>query len=63
MEATDPYTPPASELEVYVDPQVVWRNGDLIDDGGILERYYQRGTLASDRARRHFVLPDRLADR
>lgn len=39
------------------------RNGDLIDDGGILERYYLRGTLASDRARRHFVLPDGLADR
>jgi hypothetical protein len=30
VEATDPYTPPTSELEVYVDPQVVWRNGDLI---------------------------------
>ena len=39
------------------------RNRDLIDDGGILERYYQRATLASDRARRHFVLPDRLAAR
>ena len=37
------------------------RNRDLIEDGGILERYYRRVTLASDRARRSFVLPDRLA--
>ena len=48
------------------DPGADWyrfcrRNGDLIGDGGILERYYRRETLASDRARRSFVLPDRLA--
>ena len=47
------------------NPGAVWsrfrrRNRDLIEDGGILERYYRRATLASDRARRSFVLPDRL---
>jgi hypothetical protein len=52
------------------DPGADWqqfrrRNADLIEDAGILERYYSRQTLASDRARRAFVLPDRLmvADR
>lgn len=48
------------------DPDGDWwafrrRNGDLIDDGSILERYYRRETLASNRARQSFVLPDRLA--
>jgi hypothetical protein len=37
------------------------RNGDLIDGGGILLRHYRPETLASDRARQSFVLPDRLA--
>jgi hypothetical protein len=50
------------------DPGADWnrfrrRNGDLIDDGGLPGRYYLRETLASDRARRSFVLPDRLAAR
>ena len=51
-----------------VDPGADWRrfrrqNADLIEDGGILGRYYSRQTLASDRARRTFVLPDRLMDK
>lgn len=36
------------------------RNADLLQwKGGILERYYEKTTLSSDRARHHFVLPDR----
>jgi len=47
------------------DPGSNWRrfqrrNADLFEDRGILERYYSRQTLASNRARRAFVLPDRL---
>jgi hypothetical protein len=38
------------------------RNPDLVSSKPpILDRYYQPGTLKSDRARRTFVLPDRLA--
>jgi hypothetical protein len=38
------------------------RNPDLVSwKPPILDRYYQPGTLKSDRARRTFVLPDRLA--
>jgi len=36
-------------------------NDDLVSDGGILQRYYDSETLASDRARLTFVLPNRLA--
>jgi len=36
-------------------------NDDLIRDGKILQRYYDSETLASDRARQSFVLPDKLA--
>jgi len=36
-------------------------NDDLISDGRILQRYYDSETLASDRARQSFVLPNRLA--
>jgi hypothetical protein len=48
------------------DPGADWRrfrrcNADLIEDRDLLERYYRSETLASDRARRSFVLPDRLA--
>lgn len=51
-----------------VDPGADWnrfrqQNADLIEDGGILGRYYSRQTLASDRARQSFVLPDRLMER
>jgi hypothetical protein len=36
------------------------RNPDLLKwKGGILERYYEKTTLWSDRARHRFVLPDR----
>ncbi len=38
-------------------------NADLVEDRGILERYYHRQTLASNRARQAFVLPDRLMTR
>ena len=46
------------------DPGADWnrfrrRNADLVEDGGLLQGYYRRQTLASDRARRAFVLPDR----
>lgn len=35
-------------------------NQDLLKwKGGVLERYYESTTLSSDRARHHFVLPDR----
>jgi len=39
-------------------------NDDLFARGedGILNRYYKHATLGSDRARRSFLLPDRLAD-
>ena len=38
------------------------RHPDLVSSKPpILDRYYQPGTLKSDRARRTFVLPDRLA--
>lgn len=37
------------------------RNPDLFE-GGLLERYYRRQTLASGRARRSFMLPDRGVD-
>lgn len=48
------------------DPDADWirfrsRNADLIENGSLLEAYYNRRTLASDRARQSFVLPDRLA--
>ena len=36
-------------------------NFDLIRDGKVLQRYYTSETLASDRARQSFVMPDRLA--
>jgi hypothetical protein len=37
-------------------------NPDLLSwQPSVLDRYYQRETLKSDRARRTFVLPDRLA--
>jgi len=36
-------------------------NDDLVSDGKILQRFYDSGTLASDRARQSFVLPDKLA--
>ena len=32
------------------------------DDDSILNRYYKRATLGSDRARRSFLLPDRVTD-
>ena len=35
-------------------------NRDLIAKPSILERYYKRETLASDYARSHYVLPDKL---
>lgn len=39
------------------------RNPDLLVwKGGIIERYYSKTTLDSDRARRRFVLPDGRAD-
>lgn len=49
------------------DPGADWprfrrRNADLVEDRGLLLRYYSRQTLASDRARQVFVLPDRLLD-
>lgn len=38
------------------------RNPDLFQwNPSVLERYYRKETLASERARRSFVLPDRLA--
>jgi hypothetical protein len=45
------------------DPGADWcrfrqQNADLIEDEGILQRYYSRQVLASDRARQSFVLPD-----
>jgi hypothetical protein len=48
------------------DPGSDWfrfrrNNDDLIRDGKILRRYYDSKTLASDRARQSFVLPDKLA--
>lgn len=48
-----------------VDPGGNWpgfrrRNADLVEDRGLLERYYHRQTLASNRARQVFVLPDRF---
>jgi hypothetical protein len=43
-------------------PEFAQRNVDLLSwKPSILERYYHAATLASDRARRTFVLPDRLA--
>ena len=46
------------------EPGAAWvqfcqRNPDLFDSQGLLQRYYRRQTLASGRARRSFVLPDR----
>lgn len=38
----------------------VARNPDLFGPPSLLRRYYRPETLASDRARRRFVLPDRL---
>jgi hypothetical protein len=40
------------------------QNDDLFAKGedSILNRYYKRATLGSDRARRSFLLPDRLMD-
>jgi len=39
-------------------------NDDLFakGDNSILNRYYKRATLGSDRARRSFLLPDRVSD-
>ena len=37
------------------------RNADLFSAGPLLRRYYLQQTLNSERARRSFVLPDRLA--
>ena len=50
------------------DPGSDWQrfrqqNADLIEDKGILQLYYSRQVLASDRARQSFVLPDRLMER
>jgi hypothetical protein len=43
-------------------PDFAERNPDLLSwKPSILERYYHPETLASERARRTFVLPDRLA--
>ena len=36
-------------------------NDDLVGNGKILQCYYDSETLASDRARQSFVLPDKLA--
>jgi hypothetical protein len=36
-------------------------NDDLVSNGDILQHYYDSETLASDRARQSFVLPDKLA--
>ena len=36
-------------------------NGDLLDCGKILSRYYSHGVLQSDVARTTFVLPDKIA--
>lgn len=36
-------------------------HADLFSQPSPLERYYEPATLASDRARRGFVMPDRLA--
>ena len=36
-------------------------NDDIVSNGKILQHYYGSETLASDRARHSFVLPDRLA--
>lgn len=46
------------------DPACGWeafrrRNADLFDAGSLLKRHYSRECLASERARRRFVLPDR----
>ena len=37
------------------------RNPDLFDGSPILARFWRPETLASDRARRRFVFPDRIA--
>jgi len=47
------------------DPGADWqrfcrRNTDLFEGGVLLKRYYNGQTLASDRARQCFVLPDRI---
>jgi hypothetical protein len=43
-------------------PAFAARNADLMTwHPSILDRYYLAGTLASDRARRTFVMPDRLS--
>jgi hypothetical protein len=43
-------------------PEFAERNSDLLSwKPSILDRYYRPETLASERARRTFVLPDRLA--
>ena len=50
------------------DPSATWlqfcdENPDLLTwRPSVLDRYYRPETLASERARRTFVLPDRLAD-
>jgi len=47
------------------DPAANWphfrRHNDDLFDAALLRRYYRPQTLASDNARRGFVLPDRLA--
>ena len=43
-------------------PSFVARNHDLVADSkSTLQKYYSEELLFSDRARKHFVLPDKLA--
>ena len=45
-------------------PEFEARNPDLLTwRPSVLDRYYRAETLSSDRARRTFVMPDRLEDR
>ena len=61
--------PPFNERLDGVAPGVTWdafssRNPDLLSWApSVLDRYYRKETLQSTRARRIFVLPDRLAPR
>jgi hypothetical protein len=44
-------------------PDFITENADLLQKSPpFLARYYREETLASDEARQHFVLPDRLGD-
>ena len=38
------------------------QNADLVEQGNLIARYYNRRTLSSERARLTFVLPDRLME-